>query len=73
MKREIHRENRENKERQEHVGPIYPKRINNHMQYAQSPLGKVYNHPLCQHTPLNMHSLMQPIECLKKWHLKIPI
>ena len=59
MRREMHIGNRE---RQGHTGPIYLKIINNQMQYAQSPLGKVHNHPSCQHTPLNLHSLMEPIE-----------
>ena len=61
MRREIHRENRE---RQGDVGTIYPKRINNQMQYAQSPLGIVHNHPSCQHTPLNMHSLMKTLKVI---------
>ena len=59
MRREIHRENRD---RQGHAGPIYPKRINNQMQYAQSPLSIVHNHPSCQHSSLNMDSLMHRLK-----------
>ena len=62
MRREVHRELRE---RQGHTVPIYPKRNNNQIQYAQSPLGKVHNHPSCYHTPLNMHSLTQSYRMMK--------
>ena len=59
MRREI---NRENRERQGQADPIYLKGTNNQIQYAQSPLGKVHNHPSCQHTPINFHSLMQSLK-----------
>ena len=44
MRREVHREFRE---RQGYTDPIYLEINNNQMQYAQSPLGKVHNHPSC--------------------------
>ena len=61
MRREIHREIRK---RQGHANSICPKRINNQMHYAQSPLGIIHNHPSCQNTPLNMHSLMQTLKVI---------
>ena len=54
---------REIRERQGHVGPTFQKEVT--MQYDQSPWGIIHNHPSCQHTPLNMHSLMQNIESNK--------
>ena len=59
MRRDIHREITK---RQGHACPIYPKEAT--MQYAQSPLGIVHNQPSCQHTPLNMHFLMQTLKVI---------
>ena len=54
--------NREIREKQRHA--YSPKRITNQMQYAQSPLGIVHNHPSCQHSSLNMHSLMETLKVI---------